>query len=79
MALALLAGCAGETPIDSLVPPNPDVPQVAPDAFPTLGTTAQTGRPPPLTPEQRDKLQKDLENLAKQREQKLKRSQESDG
>lgn len=78
-ALAVLAACAGEAPVAGLAPPNPDVPQAAPDAFPTLGTTRDASRPPPLKPAERDKLEKELEALAKKRERELKKALESDG
>ena len=69
-----LAGCAGDGPLASLTPPNPEVPKVEADNFPSLGTTVVAGRPAPLTAEERAKLQSDLEALAKDREAKLKKS-----
>ncbi|MFG1357996.1 hypothetical protein [Xanthobacter pseudotagetidis] len=73
MLVAVLGGCAADGPLASITPPNPDVPQVEADNFPSIGTQP-TGRPPPLSAEDRAKLQADLEALAKDREAKLKRS-----
>lgn len=73
LVAAFLGGCAADGPLASITPPNPDVPKVEADNFPSIGTQA-TGRPPPLSPEERAKLQADLEALAKDREAKLKRS-----
>ncbi|MEP9351316.1 hypothetical protein [Xanthobacter sp. KR7-225] len=72
--LLALAGCAGDGPLASLTPPNPEVPKVEADNFPSIGTTVVAGRPAPLTAEERAKLQSDLEALAKDREAKLKQS-----
>ena len=73
LLVTVLGGCAADGPLASITPPNPDVPQVEADNFPTIGTQP-TGRPPPLSAEDRAKLQADLEALAKDREAKLKRS-----
>lgn len=73
LVIAALAGCAADGPLASITPPNPDVPKVEADNFPSIGTQP-TGRPPPLSAEERAKLQADLEALAKDREAKLKRS-----
>lgn len=59
-----LAGCAGDSPLSLPVPPRADVPEVAHDSYPTIGTTARTGRPA-LTEPQRAKLQGDLERLSR--------------
>lgn len=67
-AATLLCGCAGDGPIAGLAPPpSPEVPAVAPDAYPTLGTT-QPGRPAPLNADQQKELEKDLESLAKRQQ-----------
>jgi predicted small lipoprotein YifL len=73
LVLAALAGCTSDGPLASITPPNPDVPKVEADNFPSIGAQP-TGRPPPLSAEDRAKLQADLEALAKDREAKLKRS-----
>lgn len=59
-----LAGCAADSPLSLPVPPRADVPEVAHDSYPTIGTTARTGRPA-LTEPQRAKLQSDLERLSR--------------
>lgn len=78
-AASLLAACASGDPLASIAPPNPDVPKVAPDAFPTLGTTEAKGRPAPLNPAQRDQLQKELESLAKSRQDQVEKQLQTDG
>ncbi|QRG05033.1 hypothetical protein EZH22_18100 [Xanthobacter dioxanivorans] len=68
LALAVLAGlsaCAGSDPLAALAPPNPQVPEVAPDQFPPVGAPP-SDRAAPLTPEGQQKLQKDLERAARQ-------------
>jgi len=59
-----LAGCSGDTPLALPIPPRPDVPEVATDSYPTIGTTERTGRPV-LTDDQRARLQGDLERLSR--------------
>ncbi|WP_348842209.1 hypothetical protein [Xanthobacter sp. KR7-65] len=63
-ALTLLAACAGGESVPGLTPPNPPVPQVPENAFPTLGAPPADRREP-LTPEGQAKLQRDLERLAR--------------
>ncbi|MFS8038745.1 hypothetical protein ACI7BZ_17615 [Xanthobacter sp. AM11] len=64
LALATLSACAGDDPAAGLTPPNPSVPQVPDTAFPSVGAPAAE-RAPALTPEAQQKLQKDLERLAR--------------
>lgn len=63
-ALCLLSACAGYDPLVGLNPPNPEVPPVATDQFPTVGAIP-TDRRAPLTAEGQQKLQKDLEGAAR--------------
>lgn len=60
-----LAACAGSDPLAGLTPPNPQVPPVESDQFPTVGAPP-SDRAAPLTPEGQQKLQKDLERAARQ-------------
>lgn len=62
-----LAGCAGEEPLSLPVPPNPNVPDIGHDSYPTLGTTGSAGRPT-LSDRDKARLQSDLERLARERE-----------
>ncbi len=68
LALALLAtagalaGCSGDGSL-SLLPPNPQVPEVQGDSHPTLGTTTRPGAQP-LSEADRAKLQGDLERAS---------------
>lgn len=64
LLVAGLSGCAGEEPLAGLSPPHPNVPEVPDTNFPTVGTAA-SDRAPPLSPEAQQKLQKDLERLAR--------------
>lgn len=59
-----LAGCAGDEALHGFTPPQTSVPEVAEGDFPTLGTRQEPGRTP-LTPEAQQKLQRDLERLAR--------------
>lgn len=71
LALAVagsLAGCAGSN-IPGLSPPQTSVPEVEPTKFPTLGGS-QPDRREPLTAEQQQKLQGDLERVARQQQAK---------
>lgn len=61
-----LAACSKDSPLGFPVPPNADVPEVKGDSYPTIGTTARTGRQP-LTEPQRAHLQADLEHLSRDR------------
>lgn len=63
--LAALAGCAGHDPIASLAPPQTNVAAVPDDKFLSVGTTTAPDRREPLSTEQQQKLQKDLERVAK--------------
>lgn len=71
-----LAGCGGDLLIPT--PPDPKVPDVPADAFPNLSQPRPQSRAV-LTPEQRTRLEKDLENTAKTRERLLRQKLESDG
>lgn len=73
LALAAVAGCAGGESLPGITPPHTDVPAVAADQFPTVGTTPAPNRAPALTPQAQQKLQQDLERLA--RTQQAKRAQ----
>lgn len=66
--LCALAACAGTEGLPGLTPPQTNVREVPDNAFPTIGTTAPSKRPPPLTPEAQQKLQHDLERLARTQE-----------
>lgn len=59
-----LAACAGSEGLPGLTPPHTNVREVPDNAFPTIGTTAPSKRAP-LTPEAQQKLQHDLERLAR--------------
>ena len=63
-----LAACAGNEGLPGLTPPHTNVREVPDNAFPTVGTTAPSKRAPPLTPEAQQKLQSDLERLARTQE-----------
>lgn len=77
-ALVGLAACANDAPLGLPVPPDTStVPQVDHETYPTVGTTPRTGRAP-LSEPQRAKLQKDLEQISKERDAKV-RSAVSDG
>lgn len=56
---------AAPAPTGRQKPPEP--------AFPTFGAPAQVGDRPVMTPQQRDAMQKNLENLASQREKDMQR------
>ncbi|MDQ0504616.1 hypothetical protein [Xanthobacter agilis] len=73
LAPAGLAGCSGDGTVALPVPPRADVPEVAHDSYPTIGTTPHTGRPA-LTDAQRAKLQSDLERLSRDNAAKAKAS-----
>ncbi|MFG1374535.1 hypothetical protein V5F32_20355 [Xanthobacter oligotrophicus] len=60
-----LAACAGSEGLPGLTPPQTHVQEVPANAFPTIGTTASSTKRPPLTPEGQQKLQRDLESLAR--------------
>lgn len=76
--VAPLGGCAGqEDPFSALTPPDPKVPEVQHNSYPTLGTATPTGRKT-LTPAERDRLQSDLENLATSRERKVRQAIEAE-
>lgn len=60
-----LAACAGTEGLPGLAPPQTNVREVPDNTFPTIGTTAPSKRAPPLTPEAQQKLQRDLERLAR--------------
>ncbi|MDI4664200.1 hypothetical protein K9U40_07620 [Xanthobacter autotrophicus] len=64
LLLCALAACASEEGLPGLTPPHTNVAPVADNTFPTIGTAAASKRPP-LTPEAQQKLQRDLERLAK--------------
>lgn len=66
--LSTLAACAGSEGLPGLTPPQTHVQEVPANAFPTVGTTASTSKRQPLTPEAQQKLQRDLENLARTQE-----------
>ncbi|MFG1375899.1 hypothetical protein [Xanthobacter autotrophicus] len=63
--LCALAACAGTEGLPGLTPPQTNVREVEDNTFPTIGTTAPSMRAPPLTPEAQQKLQHDLERLAR--------------
>ncbi len=65
---ASLSACAGSN-IPGLAPPQTSVPEVDATHFPTLGAPPAERRDP-LTPEQQQKLQRDLERLARQQQAK---------
>ncbi|MFG1192197.1 hypothetical protein [Xanthobacter flavus] len=65
---ASLSACAGSG-IPGLAPPQTSVPEVDATHFPTLGGP-QPDRREPLTTEQQQKLQRDLERLARQQQAK---------
>lgn len=62
-AAGALAGCSGDGALSSLLPPNPQVPEVQGDSHPTLGTTTRAGVQP-LSEADRAKLQGDLERAS---------------
>lgn len=64
--LLALAGCAGSN-IPGLAPPQTSVPEVDATTFPTLGAPPADRRDP-LTAEQQQKLQRDLERVARQQQ-----------
>ncbi len=75
--VASLGGCAGqEDPLSALTPPDPKVPEVQDNTYPTLGTAPSTQKT--LSPAERSKLQSELESLAASREGKVKRAIEAD-
>lgn len=77
-ALLGLAACTNDAPLSLPVPPDTSkLPQVDHETYPTVGTTPRTGRAP-LSEPQRAKLQKDLEQISKERDAKV-RSAVSDG
>ncbi|MCG5237450.1 hypothetical protein [Xanthobacter oligotrophicus] len=63
--VSALAACAGSEGLPGLTPPHTNVQEVPANAFPTIGTTASSTKRPPLTPEGQQKLQRDLESLAR--------------
>ena len=63
-----LSACAGSN-IPGLSPPQTAVPEVDATQFPTLGGPTPDRRDP-LTAEQQQKLQRDLERLARQQQAK---------
>lgn len=65
---ASLSACAGSG-IPGLAPPQTSVPEVDATHFPTLGAPPAERRDP-LTTEQQQKLQHDLERLARQQQAK---------
>lgn len=71
-----LAGCGADPLIPT--PPDPKVPEVPADAFPNLSQPRPQTRAV-LTPEQRARLEKDLDNTAKNRERMLRQKLETDG
>lgn len=71
-----LAGCSADPLIPT--PPDPKVPEVPADAFPNLSQQRPQTRAV-LTPEQRARLEKDLDNTAKNRERLLRQKLETDG
>jgi len=70
VALLGLTACAGDSPLKLPVPPHANVPEVSHDSYPSIGTTARSGRQP-LTEPQRAALQRDLEQLSREREAKV--------
>lgn len=62
--LAALSACAGAEGLPGLAPPQTSVQPVPENAFPTLGAPP-VDRRDPLTPEAQQKLQSDLERLAR--------------
>lgn len=75
IALLVLAlpGCSSTEGLPGLSPPQTDTPVVASDQFPTIGAPPAPDRAPALTPQAQQKLQQDLERLA--RAQQAKRAQ----
>lgn len=67
-----LAGCASEQAVWG-PPAHTEVPAVAAEDFPTIGTAPAQGRKP-LTAEQRAKLESDLDRLAKERARRAKQA-----
>lgn len=61
-----LAACAGSD-IPGLAPPETSVPEVDHQSFPTLGAPPADRRDP-LTAEQQQKLQRDLERLGRRQQ-----------
>ena len=67
IALVLLAlpGCSSMEGLPGLSPPHTETPVVASDQFPTVGAPPAPNRAPALTPQAQQKLQSDLERLAR--------------
>lgn len=62
-ACLLLAACAGETPVPFFQPPaTPNVPEAPAGQYPTF-TTSEPERKKVLTPEERAKLERELQSL----------------
>ncbi|WP_238121176.1 MULTISPECIES: hypothetical protein [unclassified Xanthobacter] len=72
-----LAACANDTPLTLPVPPDTsNVAEVPADSYPTIGTTPRTGRAP-MTDAQRARLQRDLEQVSRDREAKIRSAVDS--
>lgn len=67
VALVLLAltGCSSTEGLPGLSPPHTETPVVASDQFPSVGAPPAPNRAPALTPQAQQKLQSDLERLAR--------------
>ncbi len=74
-----LAGCAGSENLIPSGPPQTHVPVAAGDAFPNLSGPQDGGRRPTLSPEERSRLERDLDSTAKERQRRLREKLESDG
>ncbi|TCT02609.1 hypothetical protein [Aquabacter spiritensis] len=66
----LLAGCAGEGIFGMFGPKEPEVPQAPAGQYPTFIPAAAPSRPPVLDAAGQAKMEKDLEALGRQTQQK---------